>query len=151
MVRRETGGYSSEERTLHGWQTDIGPCPETTPLQFFSSGYDEATGEVIVKVVNSEAQSYPLRIKLDGVDSVEKTGKVISLSAASDMDENSFEEPMKISPKESEYKRLWKELRLYLPAILIYYIESEGEMISIEALLMQYVIKSAFFLTYAVC
>ena len=58
-------------------------APETNPLQFFSSGYDEATGEVIVKVVNSEAQSYPLRIKLDGVDSVEKTGKVISLSAAS--------------------------------------------------------------------
>ena len=90
-------------------------APETTPLQFFSSGYDEATGEVIVKVVNSEAQSYPLRIKLDGVDSVEKTGKVISLSAASDMDENSFEEPMKISPKESEYKGFGKSFDYTFP------------------------------------
>ena len=77
--------------------------PETTPLQFFSSGYDEATGELIVKVVNAEAEAYPLRIKLEGVSKVEKTGKVISLSAASDMEENSFEEPMKISPQESEY------------------------------------------------
>ena len=76
MVRRETGGYSSEERTLHGWQTDIGPCPRRR-LRFSSSlpVHDEATGEVIVKVVNSEAQSYPLRIKLDGVDSVEKAVK----------------------------------------------------------------------------
>lgn len=77
--------------------------PETTPLQFFSSGYDEATGELIVKVVNAEAEAYPLRIKLEGVSKVEKTGKVISLSAANDMGENSFEEPMKISPQESEY------------------------------------------------
>lgn len=77
--------------------------PETTPLQFFSSGYDEATGELIVKVVNAEAEAYPLKIKLEGVSKVEKTGKVISLSAASDMEENSFEEPMKISPQESEY------------------------------------------------
>lgn len=77
--------------------------PETTPLQFFSSGYDEATGELIVKVVNAEAEAYPLRVKLEGVSKVEKTGKVITLSAASDMDENSFEEPMKISPQESEY------------------------------------------------
>lgn len=77
--------------------------PETTPLQFFSSGYDEATGELIVKVVNAEDEAYPLRIKLEGVSKVEKTGKVISLSAASDMEENSFEEPMKISPQESEY------------------------------------------------
>ena len=84
-------------------------------LRFSSSGYDEATGEVIVKVVNSEAQSYPLRIKLDGVDSVEKTGKVISLSAASDMDENSFEEPMKISPKESEYKGFGKSFDYTFP------------------------------------
>lgn len=73
-------------------------APETTPLQFFSSGYDEATGELIVKVVNAEAEAYPLRVKLDGVSQVEKTGKVISLSAASDMDENSFEEPKKIYP-----------------------------------------------------
>lgn len=78
--------------------------PETAPLQFFSSGYDEATGEIIIKVVNAEAEVYPLRIKLDGVNSVEKVGKVIILSANSDLDENSFEEPKKIYPQESEFK-----------------------------------------------
>lgn len=90
-------------------------APETTPLQFFSSGYDEATGELIVKVVNAEAEAYPLRVKLDGVSQVEKTGKVISLSAASDMDENSFEEPKKIYPQESEFKGFGKSFDYTFP------------------------------------
>lgn len=90
-------------------------APETTPLQFFSSGYDEATGELIVKVVNAEAEAYPLRVKLDGVSQVEKTGKVISLSAASDMDENSFEEPKKIYPQESEFKGFGKSFSYTFP------------------------------------
>ena len=90
-------------------------APETTPLQFFSSGYDEATGELIVKVVNAEAEAYPLRVKLDGVSQVEKTGKVISLSAVSDMDENSFEEPKKIYPQESEFKGFGKSFDYAFP------------------------------------
>ena len=90
-------------------------APETTPLQFFSSGYDEATGELIVKVVNAEAVAYPLSVKLDGVNQVEKTGKVISLSAASDMDENSFEEPKKIYPQESEFKGFGKNFSYTFP------------------------------------
>lgn len=90
-------------------------APETTPLQFFSSGYDEATGELIVKVVNAEAEAYPLRVKLDGVSQVEKMGKVISLSAASDMDENSFEEPKKIYPQESEFKGFGKSFDYTFP------------------------------------
>ncbi len=90
-------------------------APETTPLQFFSSGYDEATGELIVKVVNAEAVAYPLSVKLDGVNQVEKTGKVISLSAASDMDENSFEEPTKIYPQESEFKGFGKSFDYTFP------------------------------------
>lgn len=90
-------------------------APETTPLQFFSSGYDEATGELIVKVVNAETVAYPLSVKLDGVNQVEKTGKVISLSAASDMDENSFEEPKKIYPQESEFKGFGKSFSYTFP------------------------------------
>lgn len=90
-------------------------APETTPLQFFSSGYDEATGELIVKVVNAEAVAYPLSVKLDGVSQVEKTGKVISLFAASDMDENSFEEPKKIYPQESEFKGFGKSFDYTFP------------------------------------
>lgn len=89
--------------------------PESAPMQFFSTGYDEVTGEVIVKVVNAEADAYPLRIKLDGVNAVEKVGKVITLSANSDTDENSFEEPKKIYPQESEFKGFGKSFDYNFP------------------------------------
>lgn len=82
--------------------------PETAPLQFFSSGYDEATGEMIIKVVNAEAEAYPLRIRLEGVNTIEKEGKVITLTSNSDLDENSFDEPKKIYPQESQFKGFGK-------------------------------------------
>lgn len=89
--------------------------PQTTPRQFFSSGYDEATGEVIVKVVNAEAAGYPLHIRLDGAVEVASEGRVISLSAVSDEDENSFDEPLKISPQESEYTGFGREFDYTFP------------------------------------
>lgn len=90
--------------------------PETAPLQFFATGYDEASGEVIVKVVNTEGKPYPMRMKLEGASKVEPEGKVITLSAASDTDENSFEEPMKISPQQSTYKGFGTEFDYTFPA-----------------------------------
>lgn len=89
--------------------------PQSTPLQFFSSGYDEATGELIVKVVNAEAEAYPLKVKVEGVKEIEKTGKVISLSAISDTEENSFEEPQKIYPQTSEYNGFGKSFDYTFP------------------------------------
>ena len=76
--------------------------PKSNPLQFFTTGYDEAAGEVVIKVVNAEGKTYPLGIKLEGAKWVAGTGKVITLSATDDTEENSFAEPLKISPKESE-------------------------------------------------
>ncbi len=77
--------------------------PETSPQQFYATGYDEQTGEVIVKVVNSDSIAYPLALRLHGIESVGQTGKVITLAAANDTDENSFGEPQKIYPVETEY------------------------------------------------
>ncbi|NDV80890.1 alpha-L-arabinofuranosidase C-terminal domain-containing protein [Bacteroides sp. 51] len=89
--------------------------PESTPLQFISSGYDEATHELILKVVNAEATPYSTTIKLDGVSHVEKEGKVISLSATNGEEENSFEEPQKIYPKESVYNKFGKNFNYAFP------------------------------------
>lgn len=80
--------------------------PQSAPAQFFTAGYDEAAGEVIIKVVNAEGKSYPLNIKLEGVTKVTGPAKAITLSATDDTEENSFEEPMKISPKESEVRNV---------------------------------------------
>jgi alpha-L-arabinofuranosidase len=79
-----------------------------SPLQFFASGYDEATGETILKVVNAEEVSYSAQFKLEGAQKIEKTGKVITLSSQSGEEENSFENPKTIYPTESEYKRFGK-------------------------------------------
>jgi alpha-L-arabinofuranosidase len=85
------------------------------PLQFLASGYDETTGETILKVVNATGAPYSTSIKLDGAKSVEKIGKVISLTAANEEEENSFENPKKIYPQESEYTRFGKAFEYEFP------------------------------------
>ena len=79
---------------------------ESVTLQFFSSGYDEVTNELILKVVNAEDKPYPAQISLKGATKIEKTGKIISLTATSAEEENSFEQPEKIYPRESVSSKL---------------------------------------------
>ena len=78
------------------------------PRHYLSSGYDEITGELILKVVNGENSSYTAKFNLDGASSVERKGKVVTLSAIDGEQENSFEEPQKIYPIESIYKKFGK-------------------------------------------
>jgi Alpha-L-arabinofuranosidase len=74
---------------------------KTEPRQFFASGYDEATGEVVLKVVNASNAPYAVNFNLEGSKNVKSTGKVITLKADSGNDENSFDNPKKIYPTES--------------------------------------------------
>ena len=76
--------------------------PETTRI-YSVAGYDEAAGEVVVKVVNAEETPFTASLKLDNVSKVQKAGKVITLASQSPEDENSFDEPTKISPIETAY------------------------------------------------
>ncbi len=78
------------------------------PLQFFASGYDEEAGELVLKVVNAEEKPYKVEFQLDGTQGVEKIGKVITLKANALDEENSFEDPQKIYPQESEYGKFGK-------------------------------------------
>lgn len=91
--------------------------PETIPLQFFASGYDEVSGEVIIKVVNAEEKPYSVKFNLSGANEVAKSGKIISLKANSLYDENSFEEPEKIYPQESEFNGFGNAFSYEFPAI----------------------------------
>lgn len=67
------------------------------------AGYDESTGETIIKVVNATDKEFAPTINLDAAN-VEAKGKVITLSSASKQDENSTANPTKIVPKTSEFK-----------------------------------------------
>jgi alpha-L-arabinofuranosidase len=88
---------------------------QTYPLQFFISGYDANTNELIIKAVNAENIPYKTTFRLKGAQNVERKGKVITLKATGLDDENSFEEPEKIYPQESEYKQFGKVFNYEFP------------------------------------
>jgi alpha-L-arabinofuranosidase len=70
---------------------------------FAIAGYDEKSKEVIVKVVNARETPFQSKINLNGIKEVSPNGRVITLSADNLTDENSFAEPLKITPKEETY------------------------------------------------
>lgn len=71
--------------------------------QYAVAGYDNANGEVIVKVVNGETVPFSTEIKLNNAVKVEPAGLVITLTSGSNKDDNSFAQPEKVSPVTSEY------------------------------------------------
>ena len=72
------------------------------------SGYDKERGETIVKVVNATAEPFVTRLSLNCA-TVEKDGKIITLSSNEPTDENSFAEPTKIVPVETSYNSFGKD------------------------------------------
>jgi len=80
--------------------------PMSTPEQFVNAGIDEATGELVIKVVNRTDKTYSPEISLYGVKNVATNGKAITLMADDDTSENSFADPLKIAPKEATLSNL---------------------------------------------
>lgn len=78
--------------------------PEPLPEHFFATGVDEETNELVIKVVNSGDSPYSPKIIIGGAGQIEKIGKAISLVADGPEEENSFENPIKIFPQETEYR-----------------------------------------------
>ena len=66
---------------------------------FASSVFDKATGEVIVKVVNTSDKLQPLSIQLQGMKGA-RTAKIITLTHDGMDDENCLDNPEKIIPVE---------------------------------------------------
>lgn len=83
---------------------------EVLPLMkhYAISGYDEATGETVIKVINGTEKPFTANIKLNCAD-VDKNGTVITLEADNLKDENSFDNPLKISPVETAYNKFGKD------------------------------------------
>lgn len=73
-------------------------CDDKSNSFFVSATRDDASGEVILKAVNRNAEAMPGVIDLPGADSSAK-GEAIVLSSGNLSDCNSFEEPEKVSPK----------------------------------------------------
>ena len=71
--------------------------------RYVVSGYDESTGELIVKFVNATEEPFTTSINLQNVTSVERKGKVVTLTSNDPKDENTLEDPKKVFPRESTY------------------------------------------------
>ena len=67
---------------------------------FASSVYDQTTGEVIIKVVNTSKQPQPITLNLIGMKG-DRTAQTLTLSHNGSMDdENTLDQPEKIKPTE---------------------------------------------------
>ncbi|MEG8988593.1 alpha-L-arabinofuranosidase C-terminal domain-containing protein [Ignavibacteria bacterium 4148-Me] len=64
-----------------------------------SASYDERSGDIIVKVVNTANNPVKTKIELKGAKNLSNRAKVIFLTSKSPLDENSLEEPTKVLPK----------------------------------------------------
>ena len=71
--------------------------------RYVVSGYDESTGELIVKFVNATEEPFTTSINLQNVTSVERKGKVVTLTSNDPKDENTLDDPKKVFPRESTY------------------------------------------------
>lgn len=89
--------------------------PTNMPGQFIASGIDEKKQELVLKIVNRSNKPYNPLIHINGALAVGRTGNIITLSSHSDMDENSFEHPLKIYPKESTFNGFGRKFRYNFP------------------------------------
>lgn len=68
------------------------------------AGKDEKTGEMVVKVINTSSQPAAMSVVVKGAHPSAQA-RLITLTSANPTDENSFEEPLKIAPKETILNR----------------------------------------------
>ena len=76
---------------------------QSYPKQFFAAGYDTECGEVVVKVVNADTQPYTMGLSLEGAKQVASTGTVCTLKADAATDENTLDDPLRITPVRSTF------------------------------------------------
>ena len=85
------------------------------PQKFLASGYDEETSELIIKFVNSADSAQTVSFTLEGVADVASKGRAITLQAENLSDENSMDNPTKIVPVETEYKKFGQTFSYEFP------------------------------------
>jgi alpha-L-arabinofuranosidase len=71
----------------------VGPDP--------SACIDNATSEIIIKLVNSSSYSKDIILRLDGIRGLPPAAKFTTLTAAGPQTTNSLENPMTVSPVDS--------------------------------------------------
>ena len=87
---------------------------DTSTGVFSSATIDDQTGELIVKVVNSQAEGTTARLNISNF--AVKSAKLIQLRANTGYDENTLQQPTNISPTEHELSPECNAVDVELPA-----------------------------------
>ena len=80
---------------------DVRVRPGVAADFFANAGIDEAAGEVVVKLVNANAESRDVHLVLEGFGGIDADARVITLSGEHPGDENTLDDPLRIAPVES--------------------------------------------------
>lgn len=88
-------------------------------LVYAVAGRSEDRKELILKMVNTGEKELATTIKLRGEQSVGKQGKAIVLTSGNAMNENTFAEPKRIAPVETEATGLGKTFTRVLPPLSV--------------------------------
>ncbi len=81
-----------------------------------SAARDAKSGDIIVKVVNASNRAVSTTLNLNGAEGLATVADAIVLTSASELDENSLDEPTKVSPKNEEVKVTGNRVKLHLAA-----------------------------------
>jgi alpha-N-arabinofuranosidase len=71
---------------------------------FGSAVADDATGDIVVKLVNYSPDARPVSLNLQGVKKLGKTGKATVLASTDLNAVNSLDQPQNVAPKEESFK-----------------------------------------------
>jgi alpha-L-arabinofuranosidase len=83
---------------------EVGDARSNVKSLCASAALDDKSGDIILKVVNASSESLQTEIDLKGARKLSGNGKAIVLTSASPLDENTLEEPTKVSPKSENVK-----------------------------------------------
>lgn len=81
---------------------EVGGARDIVRCLSASASRDNKSGDIILKIVNAAEQAVETRIDLKGAGKISGSGRAIVLTSASPLDENTLEEPTKVSPKNEE-------------------------------------------------
>ncbi len=74
--------------------------------QYAQAGFDEKSGEIVLKVVNATAKAFTPQLEIKNASEINQVGEMISISAADSTMENSFQKPQLISPKSTKIENI---------------------------------------------
>jgi alpha-L-arabinofuranosidase len=78
---------------------EVGNIRTSVKVLFTSAARDDKSGDVILKVVNASFESLAAQIELKGAGALTGSGKAVVLTSGNPLDENTLEDPTKVSPK----------------------------------------------------